>query len=104
MVFRLIWAERAQEAIEEIKNYVAKDNPRAAKKLIAEIRGRCQALRRFPYLGSLYEDDPSGLTRQFVYKSYRIFYQVHERARRVEIILIWHSSRQEPNLGFPIEE
>jgi plasmid stabilization system protein ParE len=36
--------------------------------------------------------------REIVFRSYRIFYDVSEEPRRVEILHVRHGARDEPNL------
>lgn len=100
MVYQLKWTPRSRSSLAEIRDAIAKDNPAAAKKMIAGIRKRCQLLRTVPLIGSFYEREPSGRTRQIVYKSYRIFYRIIESLKQAEVLLVWHNSRQEPNLPF----
>jgi plasmid stabilization system protein ParE len=34
--------------------------------------------------------------REIVFRSYRIFYDVSEASRNVEILHVWHGAREEP--------
>jgi plasmid stabilization system protein ParE len=57
------------------------------------------AIAQQPYMGAVYERDRTGETREVVCGSYRIFYSVDEAASRIDVTLVWHSARSEPNFG-----
>lgn len=54
-------------------------------------------LRSTPRIGVLYLMDVDREIRQLVEGNDRIFYKVNEARHRVEVLLIWHAARQEPN-------
>jgi len=49
-------------------------------------------------MGAYYPRGSPGPYRVIVVEKYRVFYRVSEEKSRVEILLIWHGSRQEPDL------
>ena len=98
MDLEIIWTEPALEAFESAVRYIAERNPTAAEKVRQSILDHVETLSRFPYIGPRYEHDPNGRTREIVCRPYRIFYRVEESVGRVEILTVWHSSRQEPTL------
>ena len=53
-------------------------------------------LGSFPLIGPAYPRGARGPLREIVFRSYRIFYDVSEESRRVEILHIWHGAREEP--------
>lgn len=53
---------------------------------------------RLPFIGLAWERDRRGRVREILSRLYRVFYRVLEPARRVEVLLVWHASRQEPRL------
>ena len=83
--------------LDELVDYVGRDNPSAASRLGRRIIEKVRLLARSPYLGSTYPA-ASGDVRETHHGSYRIFYEVRAKDRQVEILAIWHAARQEPNL------
>lgn len=48
------------------------------------------------FIGPAYPRGSRGPLREIVFRSYRIFYDVSEPARTVEILHVWHGAREEP--------
>lgn len=94
----IVWTELAAADFEAIVTYVAEQNPAAAEKLGQAILAKTELLKTTPLIGAPYPRGSTGQNREIVSGKYRIFYRVHESARRVEILTIWHSARQEPDL------
>jgi len=55
-----------------------------------------QILAQFPFIGPTYPRGAQGPLRQIVFRSFRIFYDVSEDPRQVDILHVWHGSRDEP--------
>lgn len=53
-------------------------------------------LASFPFIGPTYPRGAHGPLREIVFRSYRIFYDADEPAKRVEILHVWHGAREEP--------
>ena len=64
--------EQAERDLEEIHNYVARDKPRAAKRLIQTLRRKFQTLASFPELGAACETIEPGM-RSYAAGNYVIF-------------------------------
>ena len=92
------WSESALADAEAAVRYVAKQSPAAAEEFRAALFAATDILAKFPEIGALYEPDESGLTREIACQRYRIFYRPRAAERRVDVILVWHSARQEPRL------
>jgi toxin ParE1/3/4 len=87
----------AELDLEEIADYIARDNPRRALTFIGEIRARCQSIVTFPESAPLREEFGPGL-RMVPFGRYLIFYTIHPGEIRIERIL--PGSRNLPDL-FP---
>ena len=98
MEYEIIWTDPASEQLEAIHTYIAEDNPRAAQDTVAAIMASVELLRTTPRMGSIYRPDGKAAIRKVVSGKYRIFYRVVEESKRVEVLLVWHGSRQEPDL------
>jgi plasmid stabilization system protein ParE len=98
MDYEIVWTEPATEALEEITRYLAERNPDAAEKVANAITARVELLRSVPLLGTVYPRGAGPEVRTLAEGKYRIFYRTNEEAKRVEVLLIWHSARPEPQL------
>ena len=93
MDYEVTWIERSLCDLEAIYDYIT-----AAAKVVRGIRAQVELLRTVPRTGPRYRCRLIGDIRQTISGKYRIFYEVFESEQRVEILTIWHSSRQEPEL------
>ena len=73
----------ARNDLNEIHDYIANDNPRAARRFVLSLKETCQLLARNPELGER-KDDLAPSLRCFVVGNYVIFYQRVDRD--VEIV------------------
>lgn len=96
---QVVWTEPALADFESAVRYLAERNPTAADAVRRSILDHVEALARFPFIGPVYDRDPTGRAREIVCGSYRIFYRVDEDAETVEILTVWHGARSEPTLS-----
>jgi plasmid stabilization system protein ParE len=66
----IAWTAEAQRWLEDIFEYIAADNPKAAARTVEGIYERAQDLKRFPQLGSRYAAS-SRHVRVLLYGHYR---------------------------------
>ncbi len=88
-------AAAAQTDLVEIAEYIAQDNPEAARKIIKEITSKFALLRDNPFIGREQNKILVNL-RSFAVKKYVIFYQPLDDG--VEILRVLHGSRDIENL------
>ena len=74
----------AELDLEEIGDYIVRDNPRRAISFIGEIRDRCFLILQTPQGSPLREDLCAGV-RVAPFGRYLIFHTVHEDADEVRI-------------------
>ena len=98
MAFHVDWTERASRSMESIWQYIAADNPAAADRVIDAIVRQTELLAAVPRLGPRHSYHGAREIRQTISGRYRIFYLVDEADQRVDILEVWHSARQEPEL------
>ena len=53
---RYIISPEAKQDLRDIRNYIARDNPSAARHLVESIREKCRTLVDFPNMGRSYND------------------------------------------------
>ena len=97
MAYKVVWTESALADLELILEDMAQTSAEAASKLGNAILDHVEILPSFPRIGPRYLRDPSGRTREIACGKYRIFYRIDERDQRIQVLTIWHASREEPD-------
>lgn len=87
----VIWAEPALNDLDAIADYIALDNPEAARRLVQKIFKHVGHLERQPKLGSKPPELKGWRYRQIVESPCRIFYR--EDSGRVLILHVMRSER-----------
>lgn len=82
--------QRAEEDLIEIWCYIARDNERAADRLLAEIERACATLADAPTLGRARPELLDQL-RSFAVGSHILFYLPHEGG--IELLRVLHGAR-----------
>ena len=70
------WTEEAQRWLRDIYDYIAADNPDAARKVVTEIYDKVQILEAHPAIGYRYRAETEGEIRILLYGHYRIAYLI----------------------------
>lgn len=87
---KIRWAREAEQWLREIYEYIAKDNPSAAGKVVSGIYDKAQLLSDFPQLGHKYREEPEGDIRILLYGHYRIAYII--RGNTIDILGVFHGA------------
>lgn len=87
---RLRRTARAEEDLIEIWAYIARDNPKAADRLLDRLDRKSIALAKTPYLGMARNDIAEGV-RHFPVGNYLILYRAHDDG--VEVVRYVHGRR-----------
>lgn len=88
---RLIWTEPALADLDEIAEYIALDDLRAAARLVAKVFERVERLERFPNSGRRPTELAETPYREVVVPPCRIFYRVDREL--VYILYVMRSER-----------
>jgi toxin ParE1/3/4 len=83
---RCVFSTLADLDLEEIADYIARDNPRRALSFVGEIRDRCQQIVAFPEAAPPRPQYGEGI-RMVPFGRYLVFYTVHPGEIRIERIL-----------------
>lgn len=75
---RLTWTEPALEDLDVIADYIALDNPQAARNLVTEVLDRAERLGSYPRSGKRVSELPRSPYREIVVLPCRIFYRLEE--------------------------
>ena len=85
------WTEEAVRWLQEIRDYIAQDNPDAAFRVVRGIYDKVQSLRRFPEIGYLYTARGDHNVRVLLHGHYRIAYVV-KPGGQIDILGIFHNA------------
>jgi toxin ParE1/3/4 len=88
--YRIVWSESALDRVTEFLDFIAEDNPAAARRVVQNLFDRVQVLADHPHLGRrlLEGIDPS--LRRIVIGSYIVVYEVVEARQMIAIIAVRH--------------
>lgn len=84
------FTREARLDLSDIRRYVAKDSPSAARRLVGTLKARCRLLARFPELGQRC-DELAPTLRCFSVGAYMLFYRPVRRG--IEIIRVIRGGR-----------
>ncbi|MCG2736916.1 MAG: type II toxin-antitoxin system RelE/ParE family toxin [Candidatus Methanoperedenaceae archaeon] len=87
----LNWTLESERWLRDIFNYISKDNPQAASKVIESIYKTAQILKKFPESGYIYKQNQSQHIRILLYGHYRIAYLI-KPDRNIDILGVFHGS------------
>jgi len=85
------WTEQAWERLLEIERFVARDDPRAAARLVDKLIDRGEALAEHPDRGRRLLELPESGLRELVVDNYRIVYRRTSKA--VEVLTVFEGHR-----------
>jgi addiction module RelE/StbE family toxin len=83
---RLKWTRSALADLQRILDYIAQDDPQAAKALAAGFRQTAEHLTNHPFIGR--RGDLEGTRELILHRNYLLTYRVSSEV--VEILQIWH--------------
>jgi|SRR5271157_5344468 len=95
----LIWTDLAVADLEEIGQFISKDNPPAAEKVGSRIIREAENVAAFPRLGRIVREFSNLQIREIISQSYRIIYKFDEGGDLVAILRIWRGARGTPELA-----
>lgn len=93
--YRVAFADTAEEGLLNIVDYIALDNPVRAVSFVGELTVSVRKmLSAFPYSGKVIEDlGFEQEVRVWPYGDYNSYYHVIEDKQLVEVLFVFHASR-----------
>ncbi len=89
------WLRKALKNLDQETEYIAKDDPQAARLVVQRIHHTVYLLRDNPSLG--YPGRLPGTRELVIHKTrYIVPYRVRPRLQRIEILWVFHASRKLP--------
>jgi toxin ParE1/3/4 len=98
-MMRILFAGAAEQDLEAIGDYIARQNPGRAVTFVLELRERCMGLAEMPKRFPLLQRHRSTGIRRCVHGSYLIFYRIE--TDRIEILHVLHGATDYESLLFP---
>lgn len=88
----VVWTEPALQELDAIAEYIALDNPVAARHLVQNVFDKAERLEDFPQSGRIPPELPNSVYRELVVPPCRIFYR--EDKKRVLVLYVMREERQ----------
>ena len=92
----VVYAPEAENDISHIVDVIARDNPNAARKWLAKLRGTCDTLSTQPTGGEMRTDLGVPGCRSFSFGNYVLFFRVVDDG--IEVARVIHGSRDLRNM------
>jgi toxin ParE1/3/4 len=93
--YKIVWSDFALERITEISDFIAEEDPEAAKRVIDDLFRRVGVLAEQPRSGRRLSEGIDPDVRRLVIGSYLVLYRIQETQQVVTIAAVRHS-RQRP--------
>ena len=84
---QIVWDPVAIDHLDGIAQYIAKDSPAAANRLIQRIFKRLERLEMFPHSGGYIAEDSRQIYREIIQGNYRV------SGNDVLIVAVYHAAR-----------
>lgn len=82
MVSKVVWLGRAERDLENLHDYIARDNPTAATRYVKAFRNACRRLVDYPLSGKAFDDR----YRVIIYRNHLVFHR-YDPARKVVTVV-----------------
>jgi plasmid stabilization system protein ParE len=88
---KVSWSPLAIDRVSEIAEYIARDNPEAAKRWVDTIFEKVASLKSHPESCRVLPEISTRAIRELLYGNYRIVYLVEEK--RISILTVRHGKQ-----------
>lgn len=95
MACHILWSDYALEQAAELFDFIAEENPAAARRVIQDLFDRVEALAEHPLLGRRLLEGVDPSLRRFVVGNYIVLYYVNDARQMIDIVAVRHF-RQRP--------
>lgn len=97
---KVILSPRAIQDLSEIVRYISFNNPDAATEFGYSLIDAALSLGTLPERGRFVPEFNDGITREIIYRPYRIVYRVSANQKAVWVSRFWHAARGTPQVEF----
>jgi toxin ParE1/3/4 len=95
VAYRVLWSDSALERATEFLDFIAEENPAAARRVVQDLFDRVEALSEHPFLGRRLSNEVDPSLRKLVVGSYIVVYQLNEARQTIWVVAVRHY-RQSP--------
>jgi len=88
---KIRWTSEAETWLKDIHDYIAEDNPAAARSVVKGIYDKVQLLKDYARVGYVYRTDLQGEIRILLYGHYRVAYLV-KVDESIDILGVFHGA------------
>lgn len=88
---KIIWSPLAIDRTTEIAEYIARDNPSAARIWIETLFDKVELLKSSPKSGRVVPETHREDIRELIYGNYRIIYRVEEN--KISVLTVRHGTQ-----------
>lgn len=92
MAWQVVFSARSRSDLEQIVEYIARDNSSAAERFGSLLITQAEALANTPEMGPLLPQRPA--SRFFPVGPYLIIYRLDTKKGVVRVLRFWHSARR----------
>jgi toxin ParE1/3/4 len=90
---KIVWSEHARQDLRQIFEYIANENPNAARSLLAEIRKQAIILIDNPQIGRSGRVEG---TRELVLSGTNYILPYRVKGKQIQILAVFHGARKWP--------
>lgn len=94
MNIKLVWSLESLSRLQDIEDYIAKDNPNEAIKFVNRIIERAESIIQHPKKGRIVPEIAIENIRELLYKNYRIVYQI--KSKSIVILTVFEGHKLFP--------
>ena len=91
---KVVWTQTAIGHLTDICEYISRDSPQYAKRMVDRITSRSKQIARFPESGQLVAEYQHPKIREVIEGPYRLIYRT--KTDRVEVLSVIHGARLLP--------
>jgi toxin ParE1/3/4 len=91
---KIVWTEPARQDLREIFEYIANENPNAARRLLGEIKEQALILVDHPQIGRAGRVEG---TRELVLSGTNYLLPYRAKGKQIQILAVFHGARKWPD-------
>ena len=88
---RVHWTNTAIEHLQAIYDYIAKDSPVYAQRMVDRLTKRSEQISSFPLSGRIVPEYEAEDIRELIEKPYRIIYRI--KPEQIDVLAVVHGSQ-----------
>ena len=91
MRYTINWSNDVYNDLDEIRTYLEGFSVQTANRILSKIVDQANDLVNFPFRCQKISDNSN--KRRLVVDGYSVFYEIYENEKIVQILFVWHHSR-----------